>query len=146
MGDDNVSNWKDNALGASVGGEGGVTPHIRVRPKQNDTLSIIASAFTPNSRLLYQYFPLLAGRSSKSLFALLMVVYRYPLRTMSSLHEIALMHNVSVTKNLLILIDLGYIQAEHKPRRIILFNTYTVDNVYRITRKGVKVLSAITGY
>ena len=140
---------KDKIIAPAQGCEGqrGAEPHSRSKPSPTDKLFIIGNGIgIRNIEIFYKYFPLLTNRSSKSLYQLLFVVFSNPLRTEHHLRSLILGNSNSTRKNLLILCDLGYIQQENKPRKILAFEAYTIDKVYRITAKGVKVLSAITGY
>jgi hypothetical protein len=139
---------KDKIIAPAQGCEarGAATPHSRVSPSSTDKLFISGKAFGPNRKLINKYFPILVNRSNVSLYSLLMVIYSNPLRTVNGLVSHSIHNAQTVNKNLLILIDLGYVQQENKPRKVIPFNAFVIDKVYRITAKGVKVLSAITGY
>jgi len=138
--------FDNNGLETTCDVEKGVTTHLRTVPKPTDALYIIGKALSPDKKKLYKHFPILVGRSSKSLYFLLLVIYAHPLRTTRHLVDVGLSNNKTTQKNINILVDMGYIQVENKPRKIIPFQAYVLDKVYRITAKGVKVLSAITGY
>lgn len=140
-----VSKDNNNSTGASYEGERAVTTHNRVRPSLHDSLFITGNTINPKKELLYKYFPLVIGRGTKAIYHLLMAVFCNPLRTVNGLTEIILSNHVTIQKNLQLLIDMGYVQRENKPRLIMMLNSYTVDEVYRITKKGVKVLGCITG-
>lgn len=127
-------------------GEKGVNHHLRTRPNTNDKLFILGNGISVNKQLLHKYFPIVVNRSSKTLYLLLLIVYAHPLRTVNGLVQRSFSNGETVLKNLNILIDMGYVQQENKPREIIPFNSWTIDKVYRITNKGVKALSAVTGY
>jgi len=124
----------------------GVTTHLRNVPNPNDALFIIGKGLAPNKKLLNKHFPIIVGRSNKTLYFLLIMIFATPLRSARQLVLMAMSNNRTMQKNLNILVDMGYIQVENKPRKIIPFQAYVLDKVYRITAKGVKVLSAITGY
>lgn len=139
---------KDKIIAQAQGCEArwAATPHSRVSPSSTDKLFISGKAFGPNRKLLNKYFPIVVNRSNVSLYSLLIVIFSNPLRTVNGLVAHSMHNAQTINKNLLILIDLGYVQQENKPRKILAFEAYTIDKVYRITAKGVKVLSAITGY
>lgn len=126
--------------------ERGITTHSRGVVNHEDPLYIMGKAFTPNRSALNKHFPIIVGRSRFALYQLLGAVFSNPLRNAKFFKESTLSHNATITKNLALLLDMGYIQVESKPRLIIPFGAYVMTNVYRITGKGVKVLSAITGY
>ncbi len=137
---------ENNSVGEAYRAYRGANPHSRSNPSPNDPLFISGNTLAPNRDKFYKYFPLIVGRSSKALYQLLLVIYSHPLRSARFLRECTLSNSTTTLKNLLILVDMGYIQIENKPRKIIPFDAYTIDKVYRITTKGVKALSAITGY
>jgi|GEM_PF-5833615 len=141
-----IPDFNNNGLETTCDVGRGVNHHLRTVPKPTDALYIIGKALSPDKKKLYKHFPILVGRSSKSLYFLLLVIYAHPLRTTRHLVDVGLSNNKTTQKNINILIDLGYVQQENKPRKIIPFQAYTIDKVYRITSKGVRVLSAITGY
>jgi hypothetical protein len=142
----NVSKDNNNGVEGRLEGERGATTHLRTRPDMNDKLFILGNGISVNKKLLNKYFPILVNRSSKTLYMLLLIVYAHPLRTVHGLVKRSFSNGETVAKNLNILIDMGYVQVENKPREIIPLKTWTIDKVYRITNKGVKALSAITGY
>lgn len=142
----NISKDNNNGVEGCNGFDMGATTHLRSRPLEHDKLFILGNGMAVNKKLLNKYFPIIVGRSSKVLYTMLCVIYAHPLRTVYHITECCLSNGTTVNKNLLILMDMGYIQQENKPRLIIPFNSWTIDKVYRITSKGVKALSAITGY
>jgi hypothetical protein len=137
---------KDNASGDTYRDGRGATPHLRHMTSQTDALYIAGKSISLNKDRLHKYFPIIVGRSSKHLFMLLLIIFSNPLRSTRYLTDLCLGNYTTTNKNLNILVDMGYIQVEDKPRKIIPFDAYTMDKVFRITRKGVRVLSLITGY
>ena len=126
--------------------EKGVTTHNRHTPSHDDPLFIAGKALSLDKEKIHKYFPMLVGRSSKHLYLLLLLINSNPLRSVKCYVGLCLGNYTITLKNIKLLIDMGYVQAESKPRRIIVFDVWTVDRVYRITRKGVKALTAVTGF
>lgn len=132
--------------GRGENGQRGAEPHNRVRPLSTDKLFIFGKSVSPNKDVLHKYFPMLINRSSKGLYLLLATIYANPLRTVNGINDVYLSNADTIKKNIAILIDLGYLQQENRPRKIVIYDAFVIDKVYRITAKGVKALSAVTGY
>lgn len=138
---------QNNSTDESGEGFKGVTTHSRIKPLSTDPLYILGNGISfKNHQLFYKYFPLITGRSSKLLYTMLLIIYSNPLRNITTIRDMSMSNSDTSRKNLDILIDMGYIQQENKPRKVIPFQAYVLDKVYRITVKGVKALSAVTGY
>ena len=141
-----VPKSKNNGFYEGLESDMGATTPNRVRPASNDCIFIIGSGFTPDKKKLYKHFPLLVNRSSKTLYMTLCSIYAHPLRTMQNLVNISFGNYKTLHRNINILIDMGLVQVEKKPRKIVIYDAYVTDDVYRITTKGVRVLKDITGY
>lgn len=80
----------------------------------------------------------------KSVFNVLLTVYCRPNCTIAKLTDYVWSDDRIVKKCLLYLVHLGLVTESKRPRKMPI-GCYVVDNTYRITNKGRKVLRDITG-
>lgn len=129
---------------ADKGGRG-VNPVSHNKIIDNTGLRFAVDLYLVSNPIIYKYIKPRIGIRSRSCYQLLLITLVNPYKPVTYFVNRLNSSQNAIEKNLVYLVELGYLRTELQSRTIIPFKRQTKDTVYVITTLGMTVINKIIG-